>query len=314
MSSPTEAFPPAFLPAEAPAPTGGSVPVGVARRTARAFGRLPLPAKVGAAILVFYVVAAVVGPTIAPYNPDTLLAGPPLSGPSAHHWLGTDEYGRDVLSRLLAGERQILLLALAAAAVSIGVGSAVGLYSGYRGGRVDGWLMRVVDVLNSVPPLIAALVVLSGLGGSSVTLLLAIGILYAPRVVRVVRSVTLDTCTTDYVAAARARGEGSVSIIRHEALRNVSGVLFVEMGMRFAFTLTIITALAVLGFGASPPNPSWGLSISDGRTYLSSAPWITLAPAVAIAVLVVAVNLLTDGIARLSLDRSRLGQVEGVAT
>ncbi|HTW97186.1 MAG TPA: ABC transporter permease [Acidimicrobiales bacterium] len=313
MSSPTEALRAGLLPGGR-SPGGRTGRAAVARRAGRDLARLPLPSKVGAAVLLVYLLVAIAGPFVTPYAPDTLLVGPPLAGPSAAHWLGTDEYGRDVLSRLLAGEQQILLLALAATAVAIVVGSAIGLYSGYRGGRVDGWLMRAIDLLNSIPPLIAALVVLSGLGASSLTLLLTIGIVYAPRVTRVVRSVTLDVCATEYVASARARGEGTISIIRHEVLRNVAGVLLVEAGMRFAFTLTIIAALAVLGFGASPPNPSWGLSISDGRTYLASAPWITLAPAVAIAVLVIAVNLVTDGIARLSLDRASIGQVEGAAT
>jgi peptide/nickel transport system permease protein len=246
--------------------------------------RLHASGRIGALIIGVYIVMAIIGPSIRPYAPDALLTGPPLKGPSSAHWLGTDEYGRDVWSRLLSGERGILLVALAATLVAVLLGSAIGLYSGFRGGRTDG------------------------------SLILTIGVVFAPRVTRVVRSVTMDVCSADFVAAARARGESPVSIIRHEVLRNVGGVILVETGMRFAFTLTLIAALAVLGFGASPPNPSWGLSISDGRTYITSQPWITLAPAIAIAVLVIAVNLLTDDIARLTIDRSQIGQIEASAT
>jgi peptide/nickel transport system permease protein len=278
------------------------------------FRRLRASGRAGALIIGVYIVMAIIGPSIRPYPPDKLLAGAPLDGPSSAHWLGTDEYGRDVLSRLLSGERGILLVALAATLVAILLGSAIGLYSGFRGGRTDGWLMRLVDLLNSIPPLIAALVAVSGFGGSSLALILTVGVVYAPRVTRVVRSVTMDVCSADFVAAARARGESPISIIRHEVLRNVGGVILVETGMRFAFTLAIITALAVLGFGASPPNPSWGLSISDGRTYITSQPWITLAPAIAIAILIIAVNLVTDDVARLSMDRAQIGRLEGSAT
>ena len=276
--------------------------------------RLHASGRIGALIIGVYIVIAIIGPSIRPYAPDALLTGSPLMGPSSAHWLGTDEYGRDVWSRLLSGERGILLVALAATLVAVLLGSAIGLYSGFRGGRTDGWLMRLVDLLNSIPPLIAALVAVSGFGGSPLSLILTIGVVFAPRVTRVVRSVTMDVCSADFVAAARARGESPVSIIRHEVLRNVGGVILVETGMRFAFTLTLIAALAVLGFGASPPNPSWGLSISDGRTYITTQPWITLGPAIAIAVLVIAVNLLTDDIARLTIDRSQIGQIEASAT
>ncbi len=276
--------------------------------------RLHASGRAGALIIGVYIVMAIIGPSIRPYAPDALLTGAPLKGPSSAHWLGTDEYGRDVWSRLLSGERGILLVALAATLVAVLLGSAVGLYSGFRGGLTDSWLMRLVDLLNSIPPLIAALVAVSGFGGSSLSLILTIGVVFAPRVTRVVRSVTMDVCSGDFVAAARARGESPISIIRHEVLRNVGGVILVETGMRFAFTLTIIAALAVLGFGASPPNPSWGLSISDGRTFITSQPWITLAPAIAIAILVIAVNLLTDDIARLTIDKSQIGQIEASAT
>lgn len=278
------------------------------------FRRLRASGRAGALIIGVYIVMSIIGTSIRPFPPDRLLVGAPLAGPSSAHWLGTDEYGRDVLSRLLSGERGILLVALAATFVAMLLGSAIGLYSGFRGGRTDGWLMRLVDLLNSIPPLIAALVAVSGFGGSSLALILTVGVVYAPRVTRVVRSVTMDVCSADFVAAARARGESPVSIIRHEVLRNVGGVILVETGMRFAFTLTIIAALAVLGFGASPPNPSWGLSISDGRTYITSQPWIALAPAIAIAILVIAVNLLTDDVARLTIDRSQIGQIEASAT
>jgi peptide/nickel transport system permease protein len=276
--------------------------------------RLHASGRAGAVIIGVYVVVAVIGPAIERYPPDKLVTGPPLTGPSSAHWLGTDEYGRDVWSRLVVGERQTVLVAVAATLVSLLLGCAVGLYSGYRGGRTDGWVMRFVELVNSIPPLIAALVAISGFGGSSLSLILTIGVVYASRVVRVVRAVTLDVSSGDFVAAARARGERPWSIIRHEVLRNVGGVILVESGMRFAFTLTIISALAVLGFGASPPNPSWGLSISDGRTYITTQPWIALAPAIAIAVLVIAVNLLSDDIARLTMDRAQIGRLEGTAT
>ena len=273
-------------------------------------GRLSPVSVVAGLVLLLHVVVAVTGPLWAPYSPYQLLVGDPSSAPSLAHWFGTDSYGRDVFSRVVAGERSVLGLSVAGTGLALILGTIVGMITGYVRGWLDELLMRVVDVLNSIPPLIIALLIISALGTNSLLLVLTVGLLYAPRVTRVIRAATMKIATEDFVTAARARGESVFSIARRELLPNVIGVVLVELSIRTGYTITFIGSLTLLGFGASPPDPAWGLMIGEGRANILTAPWEALAPAIAMATLVVAINLFTDGLARVLLGQ---GEVRGRA-
>jgi peptide/nickel transport system permease protein len=268
-----------------------------------------LALKVGGALVALYVIAAIVGLIWTPYNPlDTVSI--PFQGPSGQHLLGTDLLGRDVLSRVLAGAREVLILALVSTTISTVLGAAVGLASGYRGGWIDTTLMRSLEVVISIPFLMLALLVIAaaGPGGGSVELLVAvIVVIYAPRTARVARSVAQELAVRDFVVVARARGESATSIVLRELLPNASGPLLVEFGVRAGYAPILIGSLAFLGFGVHPPTPDWGLMIAENRAAIASDPLSVLAPAGALAGLVVGLNMLTDGVARVvgrSVERS----------
>ena len=269
-------------------------------------GNLSPVSAIAGLVLLLHVVVAVTGPLWAPYSPYQLLVGDPSSPPSLAHWFGTDSYGRDVFSRVVAGERSVLGLSVTGTGLALILGTIVGMITGYVRGWLDELLMRVVDVLNSIPPLIVALLIISALGTNSVILVLTVGLLYAPRVTRVIRAATMKIATEDFVTAARARGESVFSIARRELLPNVIGVVLVELSIRTGYTITFIGSLTLLGFGASPPDPAWGLMIGEGRANILTAPWEALAPAIAMATLVVAINLFTDGLARVLLGQSKV--------
>jgi peptide/nickel transport system permease protein len=273
--------------------------------------RLPPVSVVAGLVLLLHVIVALTGPLWVPYPPYKLLVGDASSPPSLAHWFGTDNYGRDVFSRVVAGEQSVLGLSVAGTSLALILGSLVGIVAGYIRGFIDDVLMRVVDVLNSIPPLIVALLIISSLGTGNLLLVLTVGFLYAPRVVRVVRAATLKVATEDFVTAARARGESIMSIARRELLPNVIGVVLVELSIRIGYTITFIGSLTLLGFGASPPDPAWGLMIGEGRANMLTAPWEALSPAIAMATLVVAINLFTDGLARMLLSQGEVGRGAG---
>lgn len=279
----------------------------VSRRRLR---RLPWTLRIGAGLVALYVVAALLGLVWTPYDPLKSVAVP-YSGASAHHLLGTDLLGRDVFSRLLFGAREVLVLSLLSTAISVVGGAAVGLASGYVGGAVDAVLMRVAEVVISIPFLMLALLVIAAAGpthsGSASLLVGAIVLIYAPRTARVARSVALDLITRDFVTAARARAESPWSIVRRELAPNATGPLLVEFGVRAGYAPILVGSLAFLGFGVHPPTPDWGLMISENRAAIASAPLSVLAPAGALAGLVIGLNLFTDGLARMlgrTADRS----------
>jgi peptide/nickel transport system permease protein len=255
----------------------------------------------GLAIVGFFLLLALIGPLVAPYKYSAQSLAERLLPPSPRHLLGTDQFGRDVFSRVIVGSRDVYLVAGSGALLAILIGSTLGLVSGYFGRVVDEILMRLVDVLLAMPPLLLAMLILFSLGPSRLNVVLIVGFLYVPMVSRVVRSVVLDLKTRQFVEAARLRGESSLYIMFREILPNVLPPLAVEASMRFSYAIFLVASLGFLGLGVQPPSPDWGLMVGEARNYFTQAQWPLLAPAGAIALLVVGVGFLSDGLRRLLL-------------
>jgi len=264
---------------------------------------LPLTLWVGAAILVIYVIIAITGPWWIPYSYKEIGTAPPLSQPSAAHWLGTDQLGRDVFSRVVYGTRYVMLLSLSGTVLGLVVGAFLGLLSGYLRGWFDDVIMRVSEALISIPFIVLGLVIIAAAGakasGNPLLLIGVVGILYAPRIARMARACALELSTRDFVTAARLRGESAWNIVVRELLPNASGTLLVEFAVRAGYAPVLIGTLGFLGFGARPPTPEWGLMLSENRSALVAAPATVLGPGVALALLVVGLNLCTEGVARI---------------
>ena len=278
--------------------TGGSGVAAAGRSLLNQF-RLALrtPAgRIGLPIVVLHTTLAFIGPWLAPYSATGFHLEHQLEGPSWQFWLGTDQFGRDILSRVMIGARSIIGISVAGAALGIALGTLVGMGSGYKGGKTDEAVMRVMDGLMSFPSLLMALLVLTSLGANAVNIVLTIGIVFTAPVARVMRSVTLALKTQEFVQSARMRGEPPPYIIFREILPNALPVLIVEASVRLSYAILLASSLGFLGLGVQPPSSDWGLMISESRRFIVNAPWVALAPAGAVASLVVGVNLLTDGI------------------
>jgi peptide/nickel transport system permease protein len=252
---------------------------------------------VGLVIVLFWVFCAIFGPSIVPYDPyaDDLLNA--LMPPSAEHWFGTDQLGRDVFSRVIAGARDILTIAPLSTLISTVVGTALGLVMGYFRGVIDEGVSRVVDALLALPTVIVALLALVALGPSSVTVVFTIGFTFAPIIARTVRASVLAERELDYVFAAQLRRENAFHIMFIEILPNVLPPILVEATVRLGYAIFAVASLSFIGFGIQPPSPDWGLSISANYGLIGAGYWWTvLFDGSAIATLVVAVNLVADGI------------------
>jgi peptide/nickel transport system permease protein len=257
------------------------------------------PAGVLGALLVgLHVIAAMGAPYLAPFPPTEFHLEDVLQAPSTTYLFGTDQYGRDVFSRVLYGGRSALMISIAATALGLLAGGAIGMAAGYYGGLVDELLMRAADAMLAFPSLLLAMLILAMVGPNTENLILGIGLIFAPRVARVARSVTLDLCTREYVAAARLRGESSLYILTREILPNALGPLMVEGSIRISYAILLVGTLGFLGLGVQPPSPDWGLTIAEARNFIAVAPWMVFFPAAAIASLVVGANLLADGLYR----------------
>ncbi len=265
------------------------------------FLRTPTGAS-GFAIVVLVVAVALLGPYLAPHTP-TATVGPPLQSASGAFPFGTDETGRDVLSRVLWGGRSLLGLALASTALAYLLGAAIGLTAGYSRTLVDPLLMRTVDVLLAFPPLLFLLVLIAGAGQSQGVLIAGVAVIQAPQISRVVRAATLEVSVRGYVEAAVARGERAPAVIAREVLPNILGPVLVDAGLRFTYSILIVSSVIYLGLGLEPPSSNWALMISENREFISINPLSVIAPAAMIALLTIGVNLMGDAIAR-SLGRS----------
>ncbi|MFO1056125.1 MAG: ABC transporter permease [Dongiaceae bacterium] len=255
--------------------------------------RRPPSFWIGAVLVAAFLVLAVIGPSIAPYA-EADAAGDAWQPPSAEFLLGTDNLGRDVLSRLLYGTRRTIGIALSATLLSFAIGMTLGFVAAVSRGAVDQAISRVVDVLMSIPTLIFALVVLSLLPHSTLMLVLVMAVLDSTRVFRLARSVARDVAVLEFVEAARLRGEGLAWVIRREILPNTLTPIISEFGLRFCFVILFLSALSFLGLGIQPPQADWGGMVRENANALGFGLFMPLIPAAAIVLLTVSVNLLVD--------------------
>ena len=252
---------------------------------------------IGVGVMLFWIFCAVLGDKITPYDPYNgfSLGRQP---PSAQHLFGTDRIGRDVLSRVMVGSRDVLIVAPLAALLGVSIGTLLGLVMGFYRGLVDDILSRVVEAFLALPVILVALLTLVVLGSSSIVVIFVVGILFAPIVARTVRSAVLSERQLDYVEAARLRGESGPFILAREIFPNVLGPTIVELTVRFGYAIFTVATLSFLGVGLQPPSPDWGLSVSQEYTnMISGIWWPTFFPALAIASTVIAVNLIADSLA-----------------
>jgi peptide/nickel transport system permease protein len=258
--------------------------------------RWPLQLKAGLVIVGGIAVLAVLAPWIAPHPWDTVSIRTRFQPPNTVYWLGTDEYGRDVLSRLLMGARLSLAMGVGATLFAVLLGVPLGLAAGYFRGWVDELLMRAADVLMAIPAIMLGLLVLALTPPAPWKTALAVGFVYIPLIARVARSVTLGLAGEDFVQAARARAESAGYILFHEILPNAWPPLIVEASLRVTYAILLGSALSFLGLGAQPPSSDWGLMIAEAREFIDRAPWIALAPGLAMCLLVIGINLFGDGL------------------
>jgi len=258
----------------------------------------PVPATlaIGSAILALMIGVSVLAPWISPYAATEQHIQKRLERPSARYLLGTDQYGRDLLSRTLMGGRTALLLGVGAVLLGLGLGVPVGLGAGYFGGRADEAIMRVVDAMLSFPSLLLALLIITALGASTTHALVAIGIANVPGIARIVRSATLAVREAEFVLAARARGEGHAYLMFGEIFPNVLPPIVVETTIRVGFAMLAAASLSFLGLGVQPPQADWGLMIREARQYVFLSPWPLVTPGVALGVTIIGFNLFGDGL------------------
>ena len=253
----------------------------------------------GVIIIAFWIFCAIFGYRVAPHDPLGLLY-PQLNGMSSAHLFGTDQLGRDVFSRVLAGARDIMLIVPAATLLGIVGGTIIGLVTGYFRGFVDDAISRMVDAVLALPLIVIAVTVLVALGHSTGTLIVVIGLVFTPIVSRTVRAAVLAERQLDYVSASQLSGERAPYVMFVEILPNVMGPIIVEGTVRLGYAIFAVAGLTFLGFGVQPPSPDWALQIADNYQLLGTGTywWTVLFPALAIVSLVVAVNLVADGLAR----------------
>ncbi len=258
--------------------------------------RVPLSLIWGGTIIALIAALVAAAPAIAPYPYDQMNILARLQPPSAAHWFGTDEFGRDVLSRVLMGGRVSLMMGFGATALCLVLGVPLGLLAGYRRGGTDEAIMRVMDVIMSFPPILLGLLVLAVGTPSFWKAVIAVGFVYTPSTVRLTRSVTLTLVNEEFILAARARGEKSFYILFYEILPNAWPPIAVEASLKVAFAILLGASLSFLGMGAQPPSSDWGLMISGARPLANIAPWVALAPGFAMCLTVIGINLLGDGL------------------
>lgn len=281
------------------------------RRHRLLWSQTPQSFRIGLVVLLMHLIIAATGPVWAPYGYSQMGAGIPLSGMSWAHPFGVDQLGRDVFSRVVHGSHIVILLSLSGTAIGLFIGAVLGLLSGYLGGWFDNLLQRLLEALISIPFLVLALIAIASAGpelsGNPVLVVLVVALVYAPRIARMARAAAMDIATRDYVTVARLRGESAWSIMRRELLPNATGVLLVEFALRAGYAPVLIGSLGFLGFGLRPPTPEWGLMISENRALIIITPITVLGPGLALASLVIGLNLFTEGLARILGRTVRLG-------
>ncbi len=258
-------------------------------------------ALVGLVLIVAVFVMAFVGPYFVPYDPFIISPGKALRPPSPEYLLGTDELGRDVLTRLVLGARITLLITTSAVALALAIGATAGLVAGYYGGKVDTVIMRGVDVLMSMPSFLFAIGIIAALGVGTTNVILAVGVYSIPSFARVAHASALAAKAEEYVTAARAVGGSNLRIMVRHVLPNIMPPLIIQTSLRMATGILTASSLSFLGLGPQPPDPEWGAMLSAGRDYMTRAPLLVAFPGIAILIVTLSFNLLGDGL-RDSLD------------
>jgi peptide/nickel transport system permease protein len=254
--------------------------------------------RVGVSLGAIMLAVVLFGRFAAPYGPTAIAVGPPSSGPTAAHLLGTDSLGRDTLSRFLYGGLSIFVAPALAVVIAYLIGTPLGIVAGYRRGAYDAVLNRLFDLLLTLPPFLLILVLIAGLGTSREVLVGTVALVFVPRIGRVVRAATLGVVTNDYVAAAEARGERGAYIVAREILPNIVEPLIVDFSLRLTYSIIFVSSLNFLGLGVQPPNPDWGVMVAEGRSIITVAPLAAFAPAAGIAALSISFNLIADAMGR----------------
>ncbi len=255
-------------------------------------------AMLGLAILVVMVALAVCADWIADY--DTNVTGmnmaERLQTPSVKHWFGTDSYGRDVFARIIHGSRLSLSLSIFAMLAAVAIGSIIGAIAGYYGGRVDDVLMRLMDILLAIPPMLMSISIVAALGHSMVNLMIALSLAYIPVFARVIRSSILTVKGQEFIEAAKACGTSNARIILRHIIPNAIGPIIVQATLAMGSTILIISSLSFMGMGIQPPQPEWGTMLYEGRDLIRTSPYLVIFPGIAIALAVLSLNLLGDGL------------------
>jgi len=250
----------------------------------------------GTLLLIIVLSIALIGPWLAPYDPQQFHPRNRLEAPSLQFLLGTDQYGRDLLSRILTGAPSTVFFGLGATALGVGVGSVIGVIAGVAGGRTDSVIMRLLDGMLAMPELLFTLLIVTFLGGGTGQALLAVAVTFTPGMARVARSSVLSVRTREYVLAAIARGESRAWVVFREVLPNALGPIIVESTIRVSFAIMIGATLGFLGLGAQPPSTEWGLMVSEARQFMFRNPWCVAIPGIAIAMTAMGFNLFGDAL------------------
>ncbi|MHA1554466.1 MAG: ABC transporter permease [Alphaproteobacteria bacterium] len=265
---------------------------------------------VGLLLVGFHLVLAIVSPIIVPYDFKELGPEVVFSSPTVLHWFGTDNLGRDILTRTMLGGREALFVTIIGTIIAVSWGGLAGVFLGLVGGRLDELLLRIVDAFLALPWILVLILIVAVVGTGAGVLIPTLGFFYGIPVIRMARAATQDVVALDFVTAARARGESRSTIVRKELLPNVLDVLLVEGAMRWSWMLLAFSSLSFLGFGVSPPTPDWGLMISGARGYMAIAPWAALAPVAALSSLIIGINLSADALAKaIGIDRAQRAPV-----
>lgn len=272
-----------------------AVPIPRDKPLRRAF-RSPLTV-IGLVLVATHLFLALFAPLIAPHSISAILTDG-LTPPSAEFWLGTDQIGRDYLSRLMSGGRVALLVALSGVSGSLLVGTILGLVAGYVGGWLDDAIMRLTDALMAIPELLLIAILVLTFGKEIWALSIVVGIVYTPGVIRVARAKTITVTALDFVTAAELRGDKPQFILLREIAPNLMGLLAVEFAIRCSSAILKISALSFLGLGISQPTPDWGLMVQEAMVVVFTDPWFLILPAIALSSLIIGINFAVDGLAR----------------
>jgi peptide/nickel transport system permease protein len=251
---------------------------------------------VGLGIVGLAVVLSIIVPVVSPYGPTQIVTENSLAGPSLQHPFGNDDLGRDVMTRVMVGYRISLSVAVGSVLLALVLGVPLGLLSAYAGGFVDNLVMRPLDVFMSFPAILLAVVVMAILGTGTLVVVLAIGVVYVPVIARVMRATAMVVARELYVEAARARGASSLRLVIRHIMPNSLGPVIVQASILMGFAILLEAALSFIGLGVRPPDPSLGLMLANGRDFMGQAPWIVIAPGLAIMGLVLGFNLVGDGL------------------